>query len=166
MSAMAEVKTLVGEVERTRALLDRIDTFYREFLARRGPGHQRMPEDAIVIAEVFVNMYTCIETLFVRISQAFENSLDSSRWHQDVLEKMTLQIEGVRPRVIGEDTCALAREFLKFRHFKRYYVEFEYDWDRIEYLQRKYEQVRGLIARDFEAFVRFLQTTGETMNRA
>lgn len=164
MSAMAEVRTLVGEVERTRMLLDRIDTFYREFLERRAPERQRLPEDAIVIAEVFVNMYTCLETLFVRISQAFENSLDAPRWHQELLEKMTLEIEGMRPRVIGEDTCALAREFLRFRHFKRYYVEFEYDWDRIEYLQRKYEQFRRLVARDLEAFVRALRMINQKIN--
>ncbi len=166
MNAMAELKTLAGEIERTRVLLDRIDGFYRDFLARRVSGQQRMPEDAIVIADVFVNMYTCVETLFVRISQAFENSLAPSRWHQDLLEKMTLHIEGMRVPVISDETCALAREFLKFRHFKRYYVEFEYDWDRIEYLQRKYDQFRGLIARDLEAFFNFLRSCSDHISGA
>jgi len=43
--------------------------------------------------------------------------------------------------------------------FKRYYVEFEYDWDRIDYLQRKYEQLQPLIARDFDRFTAFLRAT-------
>jgi len=166
MNVMAEVSTLIGEIERTRMLLDRIDSFYREFLARHASAQQRMPEEAIVIADVFVNMYTCVETLFVRISQAFENTLAASRWHQDLLDKMTLHIEGIRVPVIGDDTHAVAVEFLKFRHFKRYYVEFEYDWDRIEYLQRKYEQFRSLIARDLEAFAVFLRSSSNNMRGA
>lgn len=121
MTATAEVRTLIGEDERTRMLLERLDNFHRSFLARRAPQQQRLPEDAIVIADVFVNMYTCLETLLVRISQAFENTLDPARWHQDLLKKMTITAEGERPPVIGDDTCAIAREFRKFRYFKRYY---------------------------------------------
>lgn len=83
-----------------------------------------MPEDAIVSADVLVNMYTCLETLFVRISQALEDALYSSRWHQDLLEKMALRVEEMRPPVMGEDRLASACEFRTFRHFKRYHDDF------------------------------------------
>jgi hypothetical protein len=159
MNAVTDLRTLLSEIENTRSVLRRIDLFYRDFLARERVAETRKPEHAIVIAEVLANIYTCLETAFLRISQAFENSLAPARWHQELLDKMTLRIEGIREPVLGNDTHALLLELLKFRHFKRYYVEFEYDWDRIDYLQRKYEQLQPLIARDFERFTAFLRAT-------
>lgn len=68
--------------------------------------------------------------------------------------------------VIGGDTHAVVLELLKFGHFKRNYVAFGYDWDRTEYLQRKDEQFRGLIARDVEAFAGFLRSSSIKMTGA
>ena len=45
---------------------------------------------------------------------------------------------------------------MRFRHFKRHYVEQQYDWDRIDFLTQIYEKVRPLIARDLDDFDRFL----------
>ncbi|MEE9307634.1 MAG: hypothetical protein V3V57_08965 [Spirochaetia bacterium] len=33
-------------------------------------------------------------------------------------------------------------ELLRFRHFKRYYFEFDYDWDRLELVRTKFLSVR------------------------
>ena len=32
------------------------------------------------------NYCTCLETIFLRISQHFENRLDPARWHNDLLQ--------------------------------------------------------------------------------
>jgi hypothetical protein len=53
--------------------------------------------------QILESAYTAIETLFVRISQAFGNHLIADRWHADLLDKMVLEIPGVRPRVIAPD---------------------------------------------------------------
>ena len=53
----------------------------------------------------------------------------------------------------------MLNEFLKFRHFHRSYAEFDYDWDKIEYLQRKFESLTSLIIKevtDYQAFLRKL----------
>jgi len=52
-------------------------------------------------------------------------------------------------------------ELLKFRHFKRYYFEFHYDWDRLVYLQKRFDQVRPLLDRDLDQFRQFLQRLAE-----
>ena len=49
---------------------------------------------------------------------------------------MSLEIEGVRIAVISNETHSILLEFIKFRHFKRYYLEFDYDWDKLEYLEK------------------------------
>jgi hypothetical protein len=57
---------------------------------------------------------------------------------------MTLQIPGLREKVLSDKTSRDLGELLKFRHFKRYYFEFEYDWDCIDFLLKKVEEVRRL----------------------
>ena len=62
-----------------------------------------------------------------------------------------------RQQVISDETHAMLGEFLRFRHFKRYYFEFEYDWDRLEYLEKKYEQVKLMLNDQLESFKNFLK---------
>ena len=110
---------------------------------------------ALIVAGLLESYYTCLETIFLRISQSFDNNLDPARWHNDLLQKMTLEIEGVRTAAVSEETFSPLFELLKFRHFKRYYFELEYDWDRLDFLVTKLRQVHPLVARDLERFVRF-----------
>ena len=115
----------------------------------------KTPMSALIVAGLLENYYTCLETIFLRISQSFENKLDPTRWHNDLLQKMTLEIEGVRTAAVSEETFSPLFELLKFRHFKRYYFELEYDWDRLDFLVTKLRQVHPLVTRDLERFVRF-----------
>ena len=115
----------------------------------------KTPMSALIVAGLLENYYTCLETIFLRISQSFENKLDPARWHNDLLQKMTLEIEGVRTAAVSEETFSPLFELLKFRHFKRYYFELEYDWDRLDFLVTKLRQVHPLVIRDLERFVRF-----------
>ena len=115
----------------------------------------KTPMSALIVAGLLENYYTCLETIYLRISQSFENKLDPARWHNDLLQKMTLEIEGVRTAAVSEETFSPLFELLKFRHFKRYYFELEYDWDRLDFLVTKLRQVHPLVTRDLERFVRF-----------
>ena len=115
----------------------------------------KTPMSALIVAGLLENYYTCLETIYLRISQSFENKLDPARWHNDLLQKMTLEIEGVRTAAVSEETFSPLFELLKFRHFKRYYFELEYDWDRLDFLVTKLREVHPLVTRDLERFVRF-----------
>ena len=115
----------------------------------------KTPISALIVAGLLENYYTCLETVYLRISQSFENKLDPARWHNDLLQKMTLEIEGVRTAAVSEETFSPLFELLKFRHFKRYYFELEYDWDRLDFLVTKLRRVHPLVIRDLERFVRF-----------
>ncbi len=118
------------------------------------------PEDVrnkIILAEIFVNYYTCAETLFFRISQFFENGLDKEKWHYELLRKMTLEIPDVREQVITEELFAIIDEFRRFRHFKRYYYQFNYDEDKLDFLKKKFEQLIKLFPENLKNFKRFLE---------
>lgn len=156
MTATDPIRVLISEVDKGLAVLTRIEKFYEEYLERETPFRQRQTDQAIVLADVLVSYYTCLETLFLRISQFFENSLAENKWHRDLLAKMTLEIPGLRERVLCDGTAATLDELMKFRHFKRYYFEFNYDWDRLEYLVNRLDQVRPLVRNDLDRFRAFL----------
>jgi hypothetical protein len=61
--------------------------------------------------------YGVIENYFVRISKFFENGLPSSAWHKALVDKMSLDIPGLRPAPLtsASDREAVL-EVLKFRH--------------------------------------------------
>jgi hypothetical protein len=152
---MNETRVLIEEIRKSREALLKIETFLvstRGELGESGPG----PEKAIVIADLLAKYYTCLETIFLRVSQLFENNLSDDRWHVDLLDKMTLSITGMRDAVIGDETRSLLLELLKFRHFTRYYYDIAYDWDRLDFLMKKFDQVRPKVSRDLDHFVDFL----------
>ena len=145
-------------VARIRAHRRRLEAVYRSMesaldgeIAQLG----RTPISALIVAGLLENYYTCLETIHLRISQSFENKLDAARWHNDLLQKMTLEIEGVRIAAVSDEAFPPLFELLKFRRFKRYYFELEYDWDRLDYLVIKLHQAHPLVIRDLERFVRF-----------
>jgi hypothetical protein len=157
MSSEAEIRTLISEVQKGGNVLRKIASFYDAYLSRTSDVRDRTPEQAIVLAEVFVSYYTCLETIFLRISQFFENALAPDKWHQDLLHKMTLRIEGVREPVVSDSTAALLSELLKFRHFKRYYFELDYDWDRLDFVRKKFDRARAEVSAELEGFLGFLR---------
>jgi hypothetical protein len=70
------------------------------------------------VAQLLESSYTALETLFMRVSQAFENSLDQRTWHTDLLDRMVIPVPAMRERVLSEKSRTMLLELLRFRHFK------------------------------------------------
>ena len=161
MSDDGGLYALIAEIEKSMSVLARMEDYYAEYLTHSVDDNAPTRENRIVIAEILANYYTCLETIFLRISQYFENGLSGERWHHDLLDKMTLSIEGVRPRVLSDESHAALREIMRFRHFKRYYLEFEYDWDKLHFLRRKLDIARPAVKRDLGQLLAQLRAAGE-----
>ncbi len=157
MNESNQVNILIGRLDRCNKILLKQETEYAQFLRDDFPLLGKKNTTAMILAEFITDYYTCLETLFLRISQFFENNLSADRWHTDLLEKMTLNISGVRESVISDDVYALLVELMKFRHFRRYYFEMEYDWDKLDYLKKKFETLHKEICVDLEHFRCFLE---------
>jgi len=149
------INTLLGEINKTQKILKKIDVFYLEFI---NGNKDKSVANAIVVAESYVNFYTCLETLFLKISQHFENNLKNHKWHSDLLRKMTLRVDNIREPVLSDETYNILLDFLRFRHFNRHYFEFDYDWDKLEFLKIKYEKAQPLLKTDTENFISFLNS--------
>ncbi len=118
----------------------------------------RSPRAAVMIAGLIENFYTCAETIFVRISQFFENNLPPERWHRELLERMTLEMGSMRPRVISDAVFNDLVEIMRFRHFKRYYFGTAYDWERLDELLHRTERLADRLPKELAGFQTFLKT--------
>jgi len=133
-------------------VLRRIEKHLDSFLNQDENPRNRTTTGAIVIADALSRYYTAAETVFFRIARFFENSIEGDRWHAELLERMGMAIPGVRPAVISDKTQAALRELMRFRHFSRYYVELEYDWERLDFLLLKYAVVKDALGCELTRF--------------
>jgi len=154
------INALMAEIEKSTEHLDRLARLYQQH-AQNLSASQRNLEKAVFISEIFVNYYTCLETIFFRISQFFENALPAQRWHRTLLENMCLKIPDIREAVISDEMFYLLDELRKFRHFKRYYYSMEYDWDKLDYLAKKFEKIIRQCPQELDSFVVFLKRLKE-----
>ena len=165
MEPANRIATLAAELDAALPVLDRINGFYDGFHQQEGAARQST-ENAIIVSDVFVSFYTCLETAFLRISQYFENALDSSRWHEQLLRAMTLTIPSVRERVISDASYTALSELRRFRHFKRYYFAFDYDWERLDLVRAKYLACRTPVRAELAAYSAYLQRLAEETRKA
>lgn len=160
MSAFEKTAELCAHIQKTLERIEEIERFYADLKKDESALRKNRAYDLIVLADIFNDFYTILETLFVRISKSFENNLERDRWHRQLLEKMTLDIPAIRPRVISDTVHNGLLEFLKFRHLKRYYFEFEYDRERMNYLEKKFNALIPLLKNDLQKYGELLQAKG------
>ena len=152
-----EIRDLVALIGDHKGRLEKIGLSIEKALEDEIEQLGKTSTSALIVAGYLENYYTCLETVFVRISQFFENSLDPARWHSDLLQNMTLEIPGVRTSAVSKDNFPALFELLKFRHFKRYYFDLEYDWDRLDFLVAKLRKAHPIVVQDLERFTEFLR---------
>jgi hypothetical protein len=65
------------------------------------------------------NLYNAFESYFLRIAKFFENNLEEDQWHRSLINRMTLEIEEVRPALFDIDFSIKVDELMRFRHLFR-----------------------------------------------
>jgi hypothetical protein len=108
------------------------------------------------------DFYNCCERVFKKIAIEMNNSYEESeKWHKNLLYRMTIPIEGLRPRVISDELAADLDEFLAFRHLFRNIYGFELKGDRIDYLAEKFKKAADEFRKEIEEFLVFLKQTSK-----
>ena len=104
------------------------------------------------------NLYNAFEGYFFRVAKFFENNVSDAMWHKALLERMTLNIEGVRPALLDLVLSLRIEELMKFRHVFRNIYKSPLVPAKVEFAN---QAAQGLAA-DFKAFhqrfLDFLQT--------
>jgi hypothetical protein len=145
MGIIAEIEKELQNLNELRAELEKIKR-EKEIIFQRAKG------------SILHDFYNCCERIFKKIAIELNANFDESeRWHKSLLYKMTIPIEGLRPRVISDEMAADLDEFLAFRHLFRNIYGFELKGDRIDYLAAKMKKVAGRFSGEIEEFLAFLR---------
>jgi hypothetical protein len=106
--------------------------------------------------------YSAVESLLERVSRTIEGSLpEGADWHQALLESMALEIEEVRPRVLGDHSAPLLRRLLAFRHFIRHAYAVKLDRERLSGLRDDALSLEPHLAADLDRLDTFLSQLAE-----
>ncbi len=104
------------------------------------------------------NLYSAIEENFEQIARTFENTVEDKRkYHRELLRRMTLEIEGIRPKVISKETFKFLDELRAFRHLFRHAYDYELESKKIKELKEKVVNNFSKLKEDFKNFEKFLQ---------
>ncbi len=103
------------------------------------PGHLE------ATAYELARLYSAFERSLERIGEEFENHFEKrGDYHEKLLQRLTLQLPGIRPRFIPQQSIDDLRELKGFRHLIRHAYDVTLRSDRLEELTR----VAGELARD------------------
>lgn len=73
------------------------------------------------------NIYGLFENYFLRIAKFFENGLGSASWHAELVDRMCVEVAGVRPRLFDVAFAARVDTLRRFRHAFRNMYQSELD---------------------------------------
>jgi hypothetical protein len=153
------IKTLISEI---RADLQAIDQIFYQLDETRLPLKPDQPaslQEKATIGYLLHNLYSAFENIFKNIASAFGNAMGPPEtWHAHLLRRMTLEIESVRPKVIGMECYEALDELRRFRHLFRHAYALELDWDRMGLVLRKMDMLlRDRYREELDRFIGFLE---------
>lgn len=73
-------------------------------------------------------IYNILEKAFERLCESFENHLQKTgRYHDTLIERVTLDLKGIRPAFLPADAVREVRELKGFRHLFRHAYDLDLD---------------------------------------
>ena len=111
----------------------------------------------IVVAYRLHSLYSAFENIFRNIATSFENHLDPSSWHRQLLERMRLDLSPVRPAVIDKEAFEKLDEMLRFRHLFRTGYGLSLDALRLQLVVRKALELRSIYREQIDCFLDYLR---------
>lgn len=99
------------------------------------------------------NLYSAYEDLFKLVAGFFENQIsDSAKYHIDLLKRMLIEIEGIRPHILTDESFRILDELRGFRHIFRHAYSYTIDSERLMKLAEKSFDLKEVFTKDFNGF--------------
>ena len=110
-------------------------------------------QQAAFVAFQLHNLYNALENAFSQISRAFgANVRDESRWHQELLGRMFLDLSPVRPAVLPPAAKPLLRDLCSFRHVFRHSYNYDLDVEKLTALWLRWNEAGPQIITALRSF--------------
>lgn len=103
------------------------------------------------------NLYCAFEDLFKIVAEYFENHIqDKIKYHMELLRRMTVSIEGVRPPLLSHESYLLLDNLRSFRHFFRHAYSYEIDARKVRIVLDDADKLRDIFKRNVDFFLESL----------
>ena len=135
---------------------DRCRDIHRLFerIAERSDHFAESDEGIDSMAYRLHNLYGAVEQLFQEVAGSFENQIQ--HYHTDLLRRMKLEIDEIRPALVSDRAYELLDELRRFRHLFRHAYAADLDPGQVSDLARKSLELRALFQQDTERFLTHL----------
>jgi len=103
------------------------------------------------------NLYCAFEDLFRIVADHFENNFEEEkRYHRELLRRMAISIEGIRPAFLSKETYKLLDFLRAFRHFFRHAYTYELDPKKMVIILEDSLKLKSLYSNDIVTFLKKL----------
>ena len=142
-----ELQTLASELEADVAVIvAAIDLAGR----RRAEG---TPSGLDSAAHHVSRAYNVLEQMARRVAKVFENDVDERGWHAELIRRLSIRIEGVRPPLFADEVRQPLQELRAFRHVFVHAYDLTIDPDKLGLILKYAHVVRERIPGLVSAFV-------------
>ena len=154
-----DLRVLREEVE---ADLVAVDALVKELAeARASLAAEPKQKDLAYLAYLLHGIYTGWESAMRRIATTFENRLDPARWHAQLLQRMTLDLPGIRPSVIDRSLRLHLEKLRSFRHFFRHSYGVPLCWRELALVLEANDAAAPVIRDCFDRFLSAVESIAE-----
>ncbi len=164
------MKRTKDDIERLRAELmfdtEQIETLYssNQKAAERIKAGAVDYLDYAALGYTIHNLFSLMENGCFRIAKFFENNLSENAWHKELLDRMRLNIQGVRPAFLDEKTYYHLNDLRAFRHLFRNLYARPIDADKILLIQKKVPETIKGFKEAVKKYLCFLSDLKEAMD--
>jgi len=163
MRTYESLRSLIAELDGDAAEIARVLAHNARAMDRIRAGADD-PIDWGALGFTIHTLYGVAENYFLRISKYFENNLPADRWHRALVEKMALDIPGVRPALLkGPEQKRDVLELMKFRHRMRNLYGEDLDPAKMRVIQVTAGRFFGAFPRAHEEYRKRLEAIAEAL---
>ena len=153
---MGDFAALRADIDRETRSLERLAQELVTVLAATTEGTSARVRAA---GSVIHDFYTGVEKIFRRIAIRMDQDLPTGEdWHVQLLQRMAVSVEGIRPPVIDEHLENQLEEYLRFRHLFRNIYGFDLKWERCQPLVERLNKTFGSLTDNIITFEKFLDS--------
>jgi hypothetical protein len=149
---------LISNIEEDLQAIEELYTTLDRYELPAGYLSAEDEDELVLIAYRLHNLYSAFENIFLNIARAFENQIDDKAgWHTQLLTRMKLDLQPLRPPVIDRAAFQALDELLRFRHLFRHAYTVHLDPDRLRLVLQQARRLREIYRPQLDAFIGFVR---------
>jgi len=109
------------------------------------------------------NLYNAMENYFLRVAKFFENQIEGSTWHRDLVNRMAHSVPSLRPALLDRSALPVFHELRSFRHTFRALYDRKLDPRRVRLAAENADPAMQALEEGHDRFVAALDEIAQAL---